>query len=1252
MNTKYLLSTTLFSLLFLLSLSVQAQNSYQKGLQALNNGLLFEAIPFFEAATKEKSTEEPALLMLTLLNNHLGKDEAGSEYFQRFYANSSDPMPILFALWFENAVIGQGFRKEPFQLDLLKKVQKDPRVLGKLDAAVQYWLGIDALGRADNKDKKRYFERIIAVDDWQVVGPFDNVVNGGYNKDFGVLAHPEPEASFTSKYGAVVSWFVPPMKNNDGYFFERQHFLADNSLIYAQTFVESDREQDVLLKFGYTGSLKVWLNDELLYTQPRYMKTEMDYFQFKCALNKGYNRILVQLGDYQEPSANFTLRFTDLDHAPLDFKVATTAQPYQVSKKTAERLPNFALEGLKKKVKENPDKFIYELLLHKAYARAHELDKAEKILNDLYEQMPKNYLVLRRMVLFSELAGNTTNQNKYYDLFKEAFPNDHDVLSNEISEHYDQGDKEKTKELIEQYFSLYDNKENNIRFKIQLAALDEDLENVLSLTDKFYRNYPQSLDAIQLKYDIEKRYFSNPVKANKILETFLESSYDYNVLNELASNYIAEGKIDKATGLQKRNIELVGMDMSTERVLVNYLSRQTKFKEAIEVCERIIENRPSDHQTLADLGMLYKYTGNDEKALFYTEEALRYFPFSFENNERIREFKGLTVGMDLLPEIDPQEVIATYEAEFEPEKKKSYDIVIDQRAMILYKSKATGIAYSYILRMNDESAIEAWQRLDFTPGYFRDVQIVEAKTIKKDGTKLYAERNGYEVVFTNLEVGDYIYVSVTDKQVNGGKSTLFVSDNYSFNGYSPVYKIQYDLFVEDGLEFKERLINARLEPEVTPVEGFKHYQWVALKPEMLKEEAVVPPYNDIAKRLHLSLDYEWKDIVQWYSDLTSHQAQPDFTIEQLVDQIFQGQEYTEEEKARMIYEFVCKNIQYSSIDFRQSGYVPQRASDIYHSRLGDCKDVSTLYASLARTAGLDVNLVLINTVNNGRKSVVLPSLNFNHCIVKVELNDGPRYLELTEPDLPFGYLNRYHRGAAILEIFNGDIPEDVSLEHLQFNPGYESHVFRESMVTINEDHSFTKNVKSIRTGAEAASACSSYYYLDEKDQKEELKQRIAVAYNSSVTINRFEFERLMPRQDTAVYSYDFVVSSEVMKVGSFRSLRIPFADILAKMNALEVEGERRYDFDFNSYEGTDRYVESMLVELPEKYTFAEIPANVELEFMGSTYKLEFEKIDDQKLRVVRIYDPNIQNIPAKSFPDFKAFMTQIIEAENSFLVFK
>lgn len=1238
----------LFTLVFYFP--IFSQSDYDKAWKALDEADVEKALEYFEAATKKSTNKESALLCLTVLESHRNQEERSTQYFKEFMKISENPYPEIYTLWFNEGVAGSSGKKTEDQVKFLNYLENREDNKGKLDAATYYRMLTHHVMSFDQKKARKHFKKIKNIDDWLFLGPFDNVMNSGYDKDFGVLAQPELEATFVSKYGAPIQWFDPPSSAMDGYTFKDMYFKSSSSIIYAQTFVESPDEQEVLVKFGYSGSLKVWINDQLLYTEPERRETEMDYFRFKCTLNKGYNRIVIQLGDHEEYTPNFTMRLTDLSHNPLQLSNSNDPKPYDKQLKSVEQIPYFAIEELKEKTTKGNDP-LYNYLLARAYMRSNELNKAEAVLKKAVGESTLNYFYLRGFINLYAKANNSTNQNKYYEVFEENYPNDKYILENKIEEHVDKKEKDQARKLINLYLSKYSNPYFDLRYSLNLTAFKDDNEGVIRTAEKLYKKFPDDYMAMTTKYNLEKSFYADPDKANKVLEKYLKTNYNYNIVNELAKNYFDKGQIDDALKLLKKGIKLVPYSTDASRSMVNVYSRQSRYDEAIVICKELIKDRPSDYLILKDLAVLYAYKNNKTKALEYYEQALQFFPFSFETNEKIRELKGLTKAIDLIPETDPIEAIQDFEKNYKAKVKRSYDVAMETKSMIIYKSRATGIVHRYILRLNDEKALDRWQHINLGASGYMNMYIDEVQTIKKNGQKISADRNGAEVVFTNLEVGDYVYVSFFEKQYSGGKSSAFVSDRFSLNSYAPVYKIEYNLYAEEGVPASFEFLHSDKKPTKSEKEGFVHYNWLSLEPEIIKQENFPLPFHDIAEMLHISLDHTWKDIVQWYSDLSAHQATPDFTIKELVNEMFNGKKMTDDEKARTIYEFVCKNIQYSSIDFRQSGYIPQKASKIFHSRLGDCKDVSTLYVSLARAAGLKANLVLINTRDNGQKDVIMPSLNFNHCIVKVYLDEGDKYLELTDPDLPYGHLYYYHQGASILEILTEDIPDDIQLEYLKLNSDFNSHVYRDATIKVTDALKLEVNKKTIKTGRAAAASVRGYYYTDPDLRKDKIKQAIGSSFKSSVSMTSLDYDILEPRRDSIKYSYGYLVDNEVLKLGSLRTFKVPFADNLFEMSLFEDEA-RVHTFNFIYFENTDFYEEKIVVTLDDKFSYKEVPKNMHEEYNGNVYDLKFKKINAQQMEILRTYKVNRENISPENFPAFKEFISKINEGENAHLLFQ
>ncbi|MDX2008879.1 MAG: DUF3857 domain-containing protein [Myxococcaceae bacterium] len=113
-----------------------------------------------------------------------------------------------------------------------------------------------------------------------------------------------------------------------------------------------------------------------------------------------------------------------------------------------------------------------------------------------------------------------------------------------------------------------------------------------------------------------------------------------------------------------------------------------------------------------------------------------------------------------------------------------------------------------------------------------------------------------------------------------------------------------------------------------------------------------------------------------------------------------------EAKARALYEYVCRRIQYCAIEIGYGGWVPHAAKDVHANRWGDCKDKATYLHTLLKVAGIESSPTAIYAHDGYPRPFELPSLgdNFNHEILAIHLPSGTVYADPTTRAVPFGQL--------------------------------------------------------------------------------------------------------------------------------------------------------------------------------------------------------------------------------------------------------
>ncbi len=1241
------LITLIFTLVFFTSFS--QSTDYLDGWKELNAGNFQGAKSSFEKALKSNSDREKAQIMLCYLHSSVEENKEGNAYFKDLINESPDALNYVRPLWKLTGVFGDSKKIGDYAEKSLNVISSKPNIVSKLKGLIaDDQISISRQNNIIEDTHKPFY----LIQDWALAGPFYNHMNAGFNKDYGVLKGVNDASTFDSKNGAKVSWFKVQNALLGGYLYYSQYFNETNALMYAQTFVEAKEDQEVLIKFGYGGILKLWVNDTEIYANQSYRETYFDYYAIKLKLKKGWNRILVENGKHDGNIDAFSVGFTDTAGTPLNLNISNNTQTYPKDKFEFSLQEDIISENLKKLGKQYPNEPIYKFLLAEDYLVVKDFDAAEAIINEELTANPKNYVWLREMIVLQNKKENTTLSSKYFETYKELYPDDYDVIVARISDYIQKSNKSETTQTIEKFVKLYPSNEYvNEIYKGVTLSLNGKFQEAIDIYEDLSSKYYNKKEFVGIYVKLLKDLKNPPAKILKFYKKSLAAKFDFEINSMLIEEYEQMGDTENAIKLIEKCKSFLNF-YTYDRQIANLYTKQKNYQKSIDIHENILKFRPTDYTLYSELASLYLNKGDEKKAIYYKELALKFSPYSFKLNQDLRELKKLSIPYDLVKPFDTEKAINDYEKNKNINTEKEIDYVIDNKQQILFKSNATAQRITYMVKINQESALTNWQETTIYSTENSDTEVMDVKTIKKNGTKIDADSEDGRYVFKNLEVGDYIFIDFVTKQTMGNRTASFIEDSYLFNALYPCYKSEYSLYYEDGVVFKDTVLNGKINTEIIKKDGFTLKKWTEVNSEIVKDENNSTPLNESAKMLYISTIKSWEDVSTWYADLSNFQALADPVVKKVYDELFANKTYTEEEKAKVIYEYIAKNITYSSIDFRQSNHIPQKASDVIQTKIGDCKDISTLFASLGRMAGLDIDLVLVSTSDRGLNYFHYPSINFNHCIVKLNLKSGVKYLELTNNYLPYGYLPSTLKFAQILDIPFQKSHANNEIKTLDYNKNYINSIIRKVSVNVKPDLKLEINETDKKVGNEASISYQTYLSLSEKDRKEKLKEFLANAYKSKVAIKDVDFGKLVSRNDTARLQYSFVVDNEVLKVGSLRSLKIPFSDMLAQNALFGEEENRTRNLNFNTYEPTDKYVEEINFTLSDNFKFEETPKNVNLTWGKFSYSLGFKAIDNKRLQVLRTYIIDRKNISPKEYNEFRTFMQTIIEAENTNIVFK
>lgn len=1250
------LQTVLLSLVYLYtSLSLLHAQDYQKAWDALNQGDQKTAQSLLEKVDQNSPAAVDAAFTRFLLAEYNGQELDSRKYLAPLQKMELDLNPYYYAKWWNQGLSGTPGLKSKEQKNFLEQQLKNPKLHPQLKSAIQYHLGHHYIRENDFNKTRDYWTPLANLINWQFTGPFENLSESGFDKNYPPITQPEPGAKFKAANNADIYWFTPSADDGDPWVMTGDYIQWQTGIIYTQTFVTSPMDQEVILGLGFTGNAKIWVNDRLLFAEREMRTTDFDFYRVPCTLKKGVNRVLVQLGYLEEDHPNFVVRFLD-QKGDLVSGLSSSGVyvPYvkDENKTLPKALPFFAEEFFRNKIAAEPNNLLNYVLLASCYRRANKNQEAIDLVERGLKLAPSNPLLLwEQMQCYIKLNNRTALATALEDL-KEREPDGCLSLNVQYeqamtNEQFEEAEKH-TLKLVE----LYGEDANTLLKRITIAGRQEKMEELLKLINQAALAYPQEHQFAMMQYRVAMQVQKSNSAGREVLEQFLKRNYSLDVLGDLARHQIEYGSVSIGVGYLEKLRDLFPNSAPMIEPLYDHYLAKKEYKKAKVYIDQILSLVPFNGRYWKLSAQLAELSGNEKEALQQFQKALHYSPNDHELRKRIRQLEQKTDLNTVFPTTDPYALIKKTNPK-DKEGKYDWYFILDEQNTILYPERNVESIFSFAVKILNDKGIDYWKESSI--GYNGNHQrlfIEKAEAIKSNGSKVPAEQNENELVFTNLAIGDVIYVNYRILGYSYGRMAREFWDTYTFNARVPVELSRCSFLAAESIPLHFKQQNFDTKPVTKKLaEGFTLYTWESVNEPALADERLGPPYLDVAKSVFASTLNDWNEISNWYSDVSTIQAKPDYEVQKLVEELFPNKSgLGEMAKARKIYDWVVKNIRYSSVPFRQSAYVPQRAAKVIQTRLGDCKDVATLYASMARAMGLKANLVLVSTRSNGRSEMLLPSMEFNHCIAKVMVDGQAWYLELTDSNLPFGALPNEDYQALGLEIPYNEPLSNNKLFVINPQNRLQDQRINEVTVEINK-RDLEVSVKSQVAGGISSNVRNGYKDLSEEKRKEEMQSNVADKFNNAVSLKKLSFGDFNALKDSIHYQIAYTVKNEVVQIGSLNTFKVPFYNLFVKADAFPEE-ERRTALSYWDYEDTDHYAESITVNLPSGKSFTEVPENLSLSFKNMTYSLKYEKVEAGKLKVVRDIQVARNDISVEDYKAWREFIDAILDAESKYVAFK
>lgn len=1232
--------------LLLLGFFSSFSQSFDEALNQLNQNQVTEAKNSLIKLKADSKSASQSLLALSLIEVNSGHYDDAFNYFQTFFNNDSNPYPYIYALW-NSGIFGSSSEQGSNNVkSFMTRLASDP----KADVTLRAMAADNVAGKLHRSnripDSKSWYAKIGDVKNWSTVGTFQNVSASGFNKDFGALAHPEAGYSFTNNMGAPVKWFPIPDARNDRWWDFTYHYDINNSIIYAQTFLQADANTDVKLSLGVSGSFKIWINDFFVAGEQEERNTDMDVYQYQVKLQKGYNRILVQLGSSEISASNYMMRLTDLNGNLLtNYTSTAVVQPYTAATPYEVKSFSFAPEKyFEDKLAATPS-FIDKLMLVNIYNHNDKRYEARKLAQQLKKEAPQSTLISQVLIETYSRDNNSTDLNKEIEFVK---TNDSlslyglTLLYNEAKDREDYNDASR---LLQKRVDLFGSNADTEVKLLDLLAKKKDYEALLKELEIAFKKYPDEYAFVYMQYTITDNVSKDLKKSNEILVNYLKNNYNEDIIEAVIANKMKLGKKEEAFKQFKSMID--DMPYSTMRYarIGNKYFDIKDYNNALIWQQQAIDRAPYAGSLHYTKGVIYEAAGRKAEALEAYKKAIAYGPSNYDARKKMRELEG---KKDLFKSFKENDVYALYKsapAASEYPNDNSIYLLKDLQQVVYPENGASEERNDLLVKIFNQAGIDDWKEVSIPyNSYTQRLLIDKAEILKKDGSRVPAETNDNQVVFSSIEIGDALHILYKLETATSGKLAEHFWEDFNFNNGYPVKTARYSLMVPGNKPFRYQLYNSDLKPAITDVDSYKLYVWEKFNSPAVQSEPYMPPFADIAERLVVTSIPDWNYVANWYSDLSNVKAKSDFEIKEKVKELMAGKQGLNDiQKARLIYNYIEENFNYSDVPFLHSALTPQGASRTLRTRLGDCKDLSTLFVAMGKEAGLNTNLVLVDTRNNGDRNLDLPTIGFNHCIAQLKTADKNYLVELTDNHLPFGAM-----GYNLLNANGLYIPKDgasttaASLSKLNSNNRPQNFIERVTSIKFNGNNAEVER-KNKRYGAEASGIRSNYKDKGEEDRKKDLLSSLSSEFNRKVTLKSLSMEGLNNLADTLQMNYGFTIEKFTSDLMGMQIFKLPWSDSYNSLEFVSLES-RKYPLNMWSFSSTSKDKETMTIQIPVGKKLAEIPQNITLSHPAINYSLTYT-VKPSSIVITREVKYLKEQVTTEEYESFKEIITKMNEAD-------
>ena len=888
------------------------------------------------------------------------------------------------------------------------------------------------------------------VEDWQIIGPFDDEGKHGWEKTYPPEQAQDLSAHFPGKVRTVAWRRLPAEARVDGFV----HLGAvirptKEVVVYAVTTVDSPREQRAFLRVGASGAVRILLNGAQVLADAAYHPARLDQAGVAVTLHRGPNRLLVKLC-HAEGRMGFLLRLTEPDGDPLVATVSAAAPLPALHRASARPEP---LDG------------VVAMLERRASGAHGEAEAAAR--GDLalalaarrnFEPRDRRASVQARraaallpswseaLLLAARLEEEDPNRRrKLLEDAVAAGPKDAGALTALGLDELLRSRPERAALLFERAVAAAPGylpaREGLARAHEQAGLTAQGLLEELALERTFPTKPGAVLAAARAARQLER--FGD---AGQLMRKALALRYDDEGTRAgLAQILVDQGDVDGAVLLLDEALRLDPSELSTwlrKAELLAANGRTAEAEASFAAAERLA---PEEADVFEHRGRVRLRAGKRSEALADLQRALELRPQNPQLKELVRSVAPERQRFEAPYVLDARALLRAAPA---PGPDDDALVLGELKVTRVFPSGLSATFNQTVVKVLTQRGADAFrtQTIGYSPDR-QEIRVERARVIKPDGTtvetyqeqersasepwyRLYYDTRARSLTFPALAPGDLLELSYRQEDVASENllSDYFGDMTFLGDGTRKA-RLDYVLLMPEGRKIWSSSPDV---PNLTRTEkavggGVTEYRWSARDLPRIAPEPGMPGWSEVSPYIHVSTYADWNQVASFYWGLIREQLKPNDEVRATAARIaasVRGRPATggDPEELRIVkavYDFVVTSTRYVGLEFGIHGFKPYRVDQILTRRFGDCKDKASLTHALLESLGIDSRIVLLRMKRLGRIPETPASLAvFNHAILYVPKYD--LWLDGTASYSGSGDLPGEDRGAAVLVVNPGE----------------------------------------------------------------------------------------------------------------------------------------------------------------------------------------------------------------------------------------